>query len=384
MAVQLSLAGALADLGVAPGAVVGCSLGEIAAAATCGVLTSADAVRFAARRGAAIEVVSDGAMLALDCARGTAEELAAGRLDVAIEYFDDVTVLAGDRAAAAAVREDAARCGIATTWVRSPWAAHSRLLEPFVDDVVRVAASYPMSPPSGPLMDPECGAPATASLTDPAYWGRHLRRSRHFGAALSAALDAAGGPAAAVVELSPLPSIAAMARQSSTAPDIRPIVRSGSATFTESNWDELVDWLAGLGHLGGPTGRVSRRADQPVIVRGPSAIGLATVVDEFRAVLGADIGPDAHFIEAGGNSLLAMELLVRLEERSGRRVALRDFLRAATPRRITDLLTAGSVRSASRSWPRDVWTAPGGVGSAGVRPRIGLQLFAGAVNDPPR
>ncbi|MGA5354635.1 MULTISPECIES: non-ribosomal peptide synthetase [Streptomyces] len=70
---------------------------------------------------------------------------------------------------------------------------------------------------------------------------------------------------------------------------------------------------------------------------------LSTVVDIFREVLGAPgIGPDDDFFEHGGQSLLAMRLLVRLRESFPSAAGLRAsaVLRCPTPRLLAGALAA--------------------------------------------
>ncbi|WP_194911814.1 type I polyketide synthase [Catenulispora rubra] len=78
LAVQTAVTGWLAESGVRPVAVVGHSVGEIAAAHAAGALSRADAVRLAVRRGLILqETAGRGAMLAVRADRAMAEALIA-------------------------------------------------------------------------------------------------------------------------------------------------------------------------------------------------------------------------------------------------------------------------------------------------------------------
>jgi nonribosomal peptide synthetase DhbF len=62
---------------------------------------------------------------------------------------------------------------------------------------------------------------------------------------------------------------------------------------------------------------------------------VATMCDIWAAVLGSPVGPDDDFFALGGDSLLAVEIEVRVEQRLGLEVDFRDFFAAPTPRQLT-------------------------------------------------
>jgi mycobactin peptide synthetase MbtE len=71
--------------------------------------------------------------------------------------------------------------------------------------------------------------------------------------------------------------------------------------------------------------------------------GTLTVVSQTWAGLsGRYPAPDTHFIEAGGNSLMAGRLLARLARHTGRTVRVGDFLADPTPAALAALLAAAS------------------------------------------
>ncbi|WP_328644146.1 non-ribosomal peptide synthetase [Amycolatopsis sp. NBC_00348] len=68
------------------------------------------------------------------------------------------------------------------------------------------------------------------------------------------------------------------------------------------------------------------------------------VLRAWRAVLGAAIGPDDHFFDSGGNSLLAAKTLAALRD-AGLKVGIRDLYGHPTPRRLAAHLAEKSQES---------------------------------------
>ncbi|MFI9245144.1 SDR family NAD(P)-dependent oxidoreductase [Streptomyces sp. NPDC053086] len=118
LAVQMAVTSWLAACGVRPQAVVGHSVGEIAAAHTAGVISRADAVRLAVRRGGILqETAGRGAMLAVRADRETVLALLADTglpVVVAAVNGPDAVVLSGPAdavgSAAAAAEARGLRC----------------------------------------------------------------------------------------------------------------------------------------------------------------------------------------------------------------------------------------------------------------------------------
>lgn len=71
---------------------------------------------------------------------------------------------------------------------------------------------------------------------------------------------------------------------------------------------------------------------------------ISALISEILEV--SDVAPDDDFFDIGGNSLLALDLLARLEERTGMKIALLDIFRAASPDELAALI-ADRSREAS-------------------------------------
>jgi len=183
--------------GVEPGAVVGHSMGEVAAAAVSGVLTLDDAARVICGRSRLLRrVTGEGAMLLteLSVAAGEQEIADAGHtasVAVAVCNGPRTTVLSGATAALQDLHDRLAARGVFARWVKVDVASHSPQMDPLTPDLLALLA--PVEPRPGALelastVDLEIGP---APRMDAAYWVRNLRAPVRFADAV-AALHARG------------------------------------------------------------------------------------------------------------------------------------------------------------------------------------------------
>jgi aryl carrier-like protein len=71
-----------------------------------------------------------------------------------------------------------------------------------------------------------------------------------------------------------------------------------------------------------------------------TAVEIAELINDLLEI--NDVAPDDNFFEMGGNSLLALRLMAKLEEQGGAKVSLLDVVRAPTPHRLASLIAARS------------------------------------------
>ncbi|WP_031079663.1 type I polyketide synthase, partial [Streptomyces sp. NRRL S-118] len=191
VAYGVGLARQLAAWGIAPDAVVGHSVGEIAAACVAEALTLPDAVAFAAERGRLMgEFALPGAMAAV---RAGEEEVAGlvaasgGRLCVAAVNGPGHVVLAGPAPTVDEAVADLAARGVAARRLGVSHAFHSPLLEPALDPLECAAKAVTARPAAVPLLSTVTGR-WQPELT-PRHWRRHAVRPVLFGAAVARLLD---------------------------------------------------------------------------------------------------------------------------------------------------------------------------------------------------
>ncbi|WP_330336821.1 SDR family NAD(P)-dependent oxidoreductase [Streptomyces sp. NBC_00557] len=207
-AVNAALAAAWRALGVAPDAVVGHSLGEIAAAYSAGALGLDDAVAVVTGRAqAVVPLVGQGGMVAVELPRAQAEELLApytDRLFVAAVNSPGSTAVSGDADALADLRRHLEERGIAVRPLSTPFASHTPLMEPLREELLDRFSGIRGTRASTPLYSTVLAEPVAGDRLDAAYWYDNLSRPVRFADTVRRMLD---DGYRYFVELSPHPSL---------------------------------------------------------------------------------------------------------------------------------------------------------------------------------
>ncbi len=192
---QVALAASMRSYGVQPGAVIGHSMGEAAAAVVAGALSLEDGVKVICRRSRLMSTIAgSGAMASVELpaqqvlselmARGVNEDVV-----VAVVASPQSTVIGG---AAETVRELVAiweQREVMAREVAVDVASHSPQVDPILDELTDALADlHPMTPEvpfySSTMFDPRDGAECDAW-----YWADNLRHTVRFAASVQAALE---------------------------------------------------------------------------------------------------------------------------------------------------------------------------------------------------
>ncbi len=172
------------SVGVRPEAVVGHSLGEIAAAQTAGVYSLEDGMRFTARRSVLMAGLPEkGAMAAVfapaDRVAAAVDEqnAASSGLDVSIAADNGAQqVVSGPEEDVQALVERFDSEGLWARQLRKSIAYHSALVEPALDGLEAIFADLDIAPPSINLISSTTGRVVEPTArADGAYWRRHAR-----------------------------------------------------------------------------------------------------------------------------------------------------------------------------------------------------------------
>ena len=191
-AMQVGLAAAWQAAGVRPGAVIGHSLGEVAAAVVAGALSLEDGVKVICRRSRlCARLAGSGAMASI--------ELPAARIEQELAELDDVvvsviaspesTVIGG---AAERVRDlivEWERRGVLAREVAVDVASHSPQVDPILDELADVLAELAPTTGTVPFYGTAMDDPRARPAFDAGYWVDNLRRPVRFSTAVLAALD---------------------------------------------------------------------------------------------------------------------------------------------------------------------------------------------------
>ncbi|WP_217567113.1 type I polyketide synthase [Streptomyces sp. GbtcB7] len=207
-AVNASLAAAWRALGVRPDAVVGHSLGEIAAAYSVGALTLDEAVTVVTGRGqAVVPLVGQGGMLSLELPPARVEELLtpfAGRLFVAAVNSARSTAVSGEADALAELRDRLDERGIVARPLTTPFASHTPLMDPLRAELLdRFSDVRGVRTPT-PLYSAVLAEPVPGDRLDADHWYANLREPVRFADTIRRMLD---DGYRYFVELSPHPSL---------------------------------------------------------------------------------------------------------------------------------------------------------------------------------
>lgn len=200
-AVQIGLARMWKSYGVTPGAVVGHSMGEVAAAVVAGALTLEDGVRVICRRSRLLtRLVGGGAMAVLGASADEVARLADGLPEVyaAVHSSPKQTVVTGDAAQVAEVVKRAEAEGRLARTVQAEGAGHSPQVDPLIpelrDQLAGVGAERGVPLADGiafyttALDDPRAYLGSDAAL-GAGHWAANLRNAVRLTDAVSAAAE---------------------------------------------------------------------------------------------------------------------------------------------------------------------------------------------------
>ncbi len=179
-AIEVGLARLWNSWGVVPEAVVGHSMGEVAAAHIAGILSLKDAAAIICRRSALLmRVAGTGAMAVVDLAPAEAQQLLAGledKVSVAVCNGPRSTVLAGDPAALNEIVEGLEKQDIFCRWVRVDVASHSPQMDLLIDDLSAALADVQPHAGSIPMCSTVRPGVSNGSEMNGSYWVANLRQ----------------------------------------------------------------------------------------------------------------------------------------------------------------------------------------------------------------
>ncbi|MGB3285474.1 acyltransferase domain-containing protein, partial [Mycolicibacter algericus] len=203
---QLALTALWRSHGVEPDAVIGHSMGEVAAAVVAGALSPADGLKVIATRSKLMARLSgQGAMALLELDADSAEKLVAEHSDITVAVYaaPQQTVIAGPPDQVDAVIAVVDAQGKLARRVEVDVASHHPTVDPILGELATALADLKPSAPTIPLIstvgqtDNGTGMP----VFDADYWVHNLRNPVRF----SQAVTAAAAAHATFVEVSPHP-----------------------------------------------------------------------------------------------------------------------------------------------------------------------------------
>ncbi|MFC8917774.1 SDR family NAD(P)-dependent oxidoreductase [Streptomyces sp. NPDC057116] len=234
--VQVALVALLAERGVRPAAVIGHSVGEVAAAHAAGALDLPSAARVIAERSRVqATTAGSGRMAAVGLGETYAREALAaytGRLEIAgVNSGRDVTV-AGDPDALAALGEELAGRQVFFRDLGLDYAFHSAAMDPLREPLARALAGLAPTATRLPMISTVTGAPVPGEELTADYWWRNVREPVRFARAVDHAPTDGGG---ILLEIGPHPVL-------------RPYLRHAAAGAYVPTLHRDADGVAAMAH----------------------------------------------------------------------------------------------------------------------------------------
>ncbi|MBI4470556.1 MAG: SDR family NAD(P)-dependent oxidoreductase [Acidobacteria bacterium] len=208
-ALQVGLTALWRSWGVEPDAVVGHSVGEVAAAYVAGVLNLEDAVRVIFHRGRCMDLASSkGRMLGVGVPLEQAQELIVGYekvVSVAAVNSPVSVTLSGEPEALEEIHHSLDEQRIYASYLRVNYAFHSPQMDPVRDELLASLGDLKPNRADKPIFSTVTGRLAESSEFDAAYWWHNVRRQVRFAPAIDALIEAGHH---VFLELSPHPVLA--------------------------------------------------------------------------------------------------------------------------------------------------------------------------------
>ncbi|GAB3958497.1 hypothetical protein GCM10029978_003550 [Actinoallomurus acanthiterrae] len=268
---QVGLATLLRSYGAEPGAVIGHSMGEVAAAVTAGAMSLADGVKVITTRARLLDGIAEtggGAMLVLGCSAVDALGLVRDGADVhvAVRSSPQQTVLTGDADELARTADLATGEGLLARLVQAEGAGHSPAVDPILDPLRAELAHVRGGAADVPFYSTVLEDPREAPAFDGDYWAANARRTVRLADAVAAAAE---DGFTTFVEVNAHPLLAQAITETADGALVIPTLRRPPRRSGRPEADDTVTFHEALatltvhGHLPAPTppGRV---VDVPV------------------------------------------------------------------------------------------------------------------------
>ncbi|WP_353473838.1 beta-ketoacyl synthase N-terminal-like domain-containing protein [Salipiger sp. H15] len=178
---EVALARLWMGWGITPAALAGHSMGENTAACLAGVMSFEDCIGLVHLRGRLFDSVPAGGMLSVSLPAETLRGHLGADLDLGAVNAPGLSVASGPQQALIALEQRLKSEGIECRRIAIDIAAHSRMLEPILEQFRAYLRSIDLSPPQIPLTSNRSGTWMTPEeATSPDYWVQHLRGTVRF------------------------------------------------------------------------------------------------------------------------------------------------------------------------------------------------------------
>ncbi|AJR06626.1 type I polyketide synthase [Photobacterium gaetbulicola] len=378
--VQYSLARVVLEWGVVPEGMIGHSLGEYVAATLSGVMTLGDALNLVVVRGRLMSQAAAGRMLGVSLTEAQVERYLSDTVNLAAVNGPNQCVLSGSRESIDELTVQLNCDGILFNRLPVSHAYHSYMMDSILEEFAAEVAAIPMSHPEKPYISTLTGDWMVDEVLEPTYWVKHLRQTVCFNKGIELAMVE---PDRVFIDMGPGKTLGSLIRQhpglqsshtvisltrhkQEMTSDIDPLF-TAAASLYENGFD--IDWarfnpvpnarrialplypfekqtfeLVIKGEenyqsqehemLDGNAQKAFGKRPRPVLgvpYRAPETADEKAVADFWSDELGViQPGLDDEFFELGGDSLVILRLVNRINEYFGTGLTVATLMDART------------------------------------------------------
>jgi len=373
---EYALAKLWMDWGLKPMAMIGHSLGEYAAACIAGVFSFEDAVEILTIRGTLMEKMQPGSMLAVPSPLEELQQLVKTEVSVAAVNHPKQTVLSGPEEKISEIEQELKNAGLEPKKLRTSLAFHSKSIDSISLEFESALKNIRFSPPQIPYISNLSGTWITPEeATSTSYWVQHMRETVHFSKGIETLLE---NPNPLFIEIGPGPTLANFVRghlrpdQNSSIITSLPhpkqkdealIYRSVGEAWkcgAPIDWSQFYKsekrcrvplptypfqreryWIDPMGEE-----RVEENT-RPKKSQAKKDLQKGNVEEELTQIwkeyLGSSsIGIDDSFFDLGGDSLLAVQLVSKIDSMFDAPLKVHNLLEANTIRKLAKLISSKS------------------------------------------
>ncbi len=243
--IEYALAKLWASWGVTPDIMVGHSIGEFVCATLSGVFKLEDTLGLIAARGRLMSSLPTGSMLSVRLPAEVIEQRLMSGLSLATSNGPSLCVVAGPDDIIEEFQKELEKEDIACTLLHTSHAFHSEMMEPAVAPFTELVSKVERTSPVIPFISTLTNKWVTQNeITDPAYWGKHLRSPVRFAEAIGKIWEE---PERILLEVGPRAVTSTLARQQ--AKDLKKQIAIASLSDNADNNMEQFSMLKALGSL---------------------------------------------------------------------------------------------------------------------------------------
>jgi acyl transferase domain-containing protein/thioesterase domain-containing protein len=247
--VEYALAKLWISWGIEPAAMIGHSVGELAAACIASVFSLEAGLEIIAERGRLIQSMPAGSMTAVPLPESQVIPLLNGKLSLASVNCNDQSVISGPHSAIGDLEKSLADKGMTYHRLRVSHAFHSSMMDPILREFTDFVGKFDFAPPRIRYISSATGTWITdAEAIDPGYWAEQLRKTVRFSDGIGQALKTRD---AILLEVGPGNTLSALCEQNPEFSDSQEVISSLRTRSDETSDDEFMTravgqlWAAG-------------------------------------------------------------------------------------------------------------------------------------------